>query len=85
MRTTKRSRKSTKISTWPLALAIVLAIAIYTHPVIGLVIALSLAGCVIGTLIVASVYAFNLWRGKVKPPARITRDRKNERWSVEFL
>ena len=85
MRTTKRNRKTTKIQTWPLALAIVLALAIWTHPLIGLVIGLCIAGSLLGTVAAASVYAFNLWRGKVKPPARITRDRKNERWSVEFL
>ena len=84
MRVNRKGRK-VKIQTWPLALAVVLAMAIYTHPVIGLVLALGVAGIIAGIVIGVLSYAVQVWRGKAKLPARITHDRKNERWSVEFM
>lgn len=77
--------RKVKIQTWPLALAIVLGIAIYTHPIIGLCLALMVFGIIAGIVIGAAIYAVQVWRGKAKLPARITRDGKNQRWSVEFL
>jgi len=81
----KRRTHKTKIQTWPLALAIVLGVAIYTHPVIGLVLALGVAGIITGIVVGVLSYGVQVWRGKAKLPARITHDRKNERWSVEFM
>lgn len=87
MRRNRRGRK-VKIQTWPLALAIVLAVAIYTHPIIGLVIALMVAGVITGIVLGAVSYAVQVWRGKAQMPARITRDKDADkgrsRWVVEF-